>query len=349
MAPLKGEWVKHPDHNYQGMTDPKTCPDFVRDYDCRSSDIDTKYHSLQQKEFRKVFRPYACDLHAMNATYFAQCLKGQRMIIVGDSTMRQVFQSLACLLHEEIVEGYLVPWEEAKPNQTSVPFEKQYFIRDTEATILKQNVGMFKLRNGVEVHFQSFGSFNMSLWDDMMEKFKPLSKKDILFLEFGAWYPRFAVWDMHTPWERYQKDVFELLDQRLRRCGANVLWRAYGPTHFGTDLGAFTGISWDLKDMPKQEVCEPAKHGEYYYDTEIMKYLKKCGEFCAHIHILPVYHLSLPAHNSHHGSFGRGISEGAIDCRHYCANVVDTWNQVLYNKLCFLPLGKGVRSRQLKP
>ena len=55
-----------------------------------------------------MFRPFACDLHAMNATHFAQCLKGQRMIIVGDSTMRQVFQSLACLLHEEIVDGYLV-------------------------------------------------------------------------------------------------------------------------------------------------------------------------------------------------------------------------------------------------
>lgn len=46
-----------------------------------------------------------------------------------------------------------------------------------------------------------------------------------------------------------------------------------------------------------------------------MKYLKSCGEPCVHIHVLPVYHLSLPAHNSHHGSFGRGISEGAIDCR----------------------------------
>ncbi len=68
--------------------------------------LDNAAHPVQ--EFRKVFRPYACDLHAMNATYFAQCLKGQRMIIVGDSTMRQVFQSLACLLHEEIVEGYLV-------------------------------------------------------------------------------------------------------------------------------------------------------------------------------------------------------------------------------------------------
>ena len=65
---------------------------------------------------------------------------------------------------------------------------------------------------------------------------------------------------MHTPWERYQKDVFELLDQRLRRCGANVLWRAYGPTHFGTDLGAFTGapayipsqaLQWQPYGMPK--------------------------------------------------------------------------------------------------
>ena len=58
-------------------------------------------------------------------------------------------------------------------------------------------------------------------------------------------------------------------------------------------------------------------------------YLKGyCKEDCAHIHMLPVYHLSLAAHNSHHGSYGRGIDEGQIDCRHYCANVIDTWNQV---------------------
>lgn len=73
-------------------------------------------------------------------------------------------------------------WEDAHPNQTSVLFEKQYMIRDTETPILKQNVGMFKLKNGVEVHFQSFGIFNLSLWDDVMAKFKPLTKKDILFV-----------------------------------------------------------------------------------------------------------------------------------------------------------------------
>ena len=76
----------------------------------------------------------------------------------------------------------LQPWEEAYPNQTTVPFKNEYMIRDTETPILKQNVGMFKLKNGVEVHFQSFGIFNISLWDDVMAKFKPLTKKDILFV-----------------------------------------------------------------------------------------------------------------------------------------------------------------------
>ena len=68
--------------------------------------LEVSVHFAQ--EFRQVFQPYACDLHAMNTTHFSQCLKGQRLIIIGDSTMRQVFQSLACLLHEEVAEGYLV-------------------------------------------------------------------------------------------------------------------------------------------------------------------------------------------------------------------------------------------------
>ena len=54
-----------------------------------------------------------------------------------------------------------------------------------------------------------------------------------MFAEFGAWYPRFSTWDMHVPWDRYKRDVNELLDMRLRAYSANVLWRAYGPTHFG--------------------------------------------------------------------------------------------------------------------
>lgn len=62
---------------------------------------------LGVQEFNKVFRPYGCELHPMDSQHFAQCLKGRRIIMIGDSTMRQMFQSLACLLGDQIGDGFL--------------------------------------------------------------------------------------------------------------------------------------------------------------------------------------------------------------------------------------------------
>ena len=42
---------------------------------------------------------------------------------------------------------------------------------------------------------------------------------------------------MGKPWERYKVDTLELFDKRLRSTAARVLWRAYGPTHFGGPTG----------------------------------------------------------------------------------------------------------------
>lgn len=58
--------------------------------------------------FRKTFEPHSCELHAFNASHFSECMTRRRIIIIGDSTMRQVFQSLACLLYEEIKDGFFV-------------------------------------------------------------------------------------------------------------------------------------------------------------------------------------------------------------------------------------------------
>lgn len=60
------------------------------------------------QEFRKVFKPHACELNAWNASRFEQCLAGRCIIIVGDSTMRQTFQSLACLMSEQIQDGFFM-------------------------------------------------------------------------------------------------------------------------------------------------------------------------------------------------------------------------------------------------
>lgn len=46
----------------------------------------------------QVFKPHGCDLQAWDAGAFSRCIKGRRLIFFGDSTTRQQFQSLACLL-----------------------------------------------------------------------------------------------------------------------------------------------------------------------------------------------------------------------------------------------------------
>lgn len=74
-------------------------------------------------------------------------------------------------------------WRDANTSQTSIPFGREYTLSDDPATaILKQNIGMFTLRGGAEVHIQSFGIFNLTLWDDVMAQFEPLTPQDIVYV-----------------------------------------------------------------------------------------------------------------------------------------------------------------------
>jgi hypothetical protein len=60
-----------------------------------------------------------------------------------------------------------------------------------------------------------------------------------------------------------------------------------------------------------------------------------CGPACENIRVLPIFDLSLPRHDAHHGSFGRGrFDDRSTDCRHFCNPVVDMWNTVFYNMMC---------------
>ena len=54
-------------------------------------------------------------------------------------------------------------------------------------TVLKQHVGDLILTNGAEIHLRSFGRFNLSLWDDVLDDFQPLTERDYIVVNFGAW------------------------------------------------------------------------------------------------------------------------------------------------------------------
>lgn len=74
--------------------------------------------------------------------------------------------------------------------------------------------------------------------------------------------------------------------------------------------------------------------------------LRNCGRSCAHMALVPVFDLTVAMHDSHYGSFGK-ISDVALDCRHFCANVVDAWSLVFYSMLLKQPADTGRHPPQL--
>ncbi len=57
---------------------------------------------------------------------------------------------------------------------------------------MKQFVGEFLLDSGARVYLRDFGVYNQTLFDDILSDFAPLRATDVLVLNWGAWFPRFA-------------------------------------------------------------------------------------------------------------------------------------------------------------
>lgn len=57
----------------------------------------------------QVFQPHTCSLKPWDAAAFSQCIKGRRLIFIGDSTTRQQFQSLGCLLGTAVASEHAGP------------------------------------------------------------------------------------------------------------------------------------------------------------------------------------------------------------------------------------------------
>ena len=53
--------------------------------------------------------------------------------------------------------------------------------------------GDVRLKSGASVHARIMGSYNAELIDDVLSELGPLNDNDVVIVNFGAWYPRFAM------------------------------------------------------------------------------------------------------------------------------------------------------------
>lgn len=73
-----------------------------------------------------------------------------------------------------------------------------------------------------QVIIRSFGTYQEQLWDDIFAEFAPITEKDVILVNFGAWYPRFKISEPHLPWVQWQNAMTELFVQKLATTPAQV-------------------------------------------------------------------------------------------------------------------------------
>lgn len=74
----------------------------------------------------------------------------------------------------------------------------------------------------LQVIIRSFGTYQAQLWDDIFAEFAPITEKDVILVNFGAWYPRFKISEPHLPWVQWQNAMNELFVQKLATTPAQV-------------------------------------------------------------------------------------------------------------------------------
>ncbi|XP_020600065.1 protein trichome birefringence-like 2 isoform X2 [Phalaenopsis equestris] len=90
-----GKWVRDSTKPYYA---PGSCPYIDIDFDCYKN-------GRPDDEFlRWRWKPHGCDIPSLNATDFLERLRDRRILFVGDSLNRNMWESLICILRDSVKE-----------------------------------------------------------------------------------------------------------------------------------------------------------------------------------------------------------------------------------------------------
>ncbi|PIA61835.1 hypothetical protein AQUCO_00200082v1 [Aquilegia coerulea] len=340
-----GRWVR----NEQGKPyyPAGSCPYIDRDFDCylngRPDDDFVKWR----------WQPNHCNIPSLNATDFLERLRGKRLVFVGDSLNRNMWESLVCILRHSVkdkkkvyeISGkrefkkkgfYAFHYEDFNCSIDFVsspflvrelPINKNGLTETLRLDVMDMRASMY--------HDADVMVFNTGHW----WTHEKTSKGENYYQEGNHVYPRLKVMDAYTKalntWGRW-------IDKNVDVNKSQVFFRGYSVTHF-------RGGQWNSGGQCHQET-EPI-----YNDTFLAKYpvkmraleqvLPKMKTPVVYLNISKLTDYRKDAHPSIYRKEYKTAEEklaavGSQDCSHWCLpGVPDTWNELLYASL--LQNGRG--------
>ncbi|KAM3202868.1 protein trichome birefringence-like 2 [Capsicum annuum] len=334
-----GEWVIDDTKPYYP---PGSCPIIDRDFDCHLN------KRPDQGYINWRWQPYACDIPSLNATDFLERLRGQKLVFVGDSLNRNMWESLVCILRSSVRDKKRVyeisgRHEFKKKGFYAFRFEDYNCSIDFVSSPFLVRQSAFKGKNG------SFETLRLDLMDQTTSMY---SDADIVIFNTGHWWthektargedyyqegnhvhPRLKVLEAYkraiSTWARW-------VDQNFDGSRTQIIFRGYSVTHF-------RGGPWNAGGQCHKET-EPIFKKSY-----LAKYPSKMKVLHHVLHNMmnPVIYMNISrltdyrkdGHPSIYRKEYKTVEEQMTgvhsqDCSHWCLpGVPDTWNELLYASL----------------
>ncbi|KAI9169443.1 hypothetical protein LWI28_012395 [Acer negundo] len=340
-----GRWVRD---NTKPYYPAGSCPHIDRDFDCH-------HNGRPDDGFVKwKWKPNGCDMPSLNATDFLERLRGKKLVFVGDSLNRNMWESLVCILRHSVRNKKRVyeisgRTEFKKKGVYAFHFEDYNCTVDFVGSPFLVRESSFRSKNG------SIETLRLDLMDRTTSMYHDA---DVIVFNTGHWWthektskgedyyqegnyvhPRLKVLEAYkraiTTWARW-------VDKNIDCNRTQVFFRGYSVTHF-------RGGQWNSGGQCHKET-DPI-----FNETYLAKYPSKMRalDYVLKEMKIPIVYMNISRltdfRKDGHPSIyrmqyktaeERTAAEHAQDCSHWCLpGVPDTWNELLYASL--LKTGRG--------
>ncbi|KAH1239100.1 Protein trichome birefringence-like 2 [Glycine max] len=341
-----GKWVRDGSKPYYPLG---SCRLIDRDFNChRNGRPDAEYVKWR-------WQPNGCIIPSLNATDFLERLRGQRLVFVGDSLNRNMWESLVCILRQSINKKKRVfeisgRREFKKKGVYAFRFEDYNCSVDFVVSPFIVQESTFKGKNG------SFETLRLDLmdrttaryWDANIIVFNTghwwthdkTSKGEDYYQEGNHVYQRLEVLDAYT---RALTTWAKWVDKKINANQTQVFFRGFSLTHFW-------GGQWNSGGQCHKET-EPIFNEAYLqrYPSKMLALEHVIQQMKTPVVYMNISRLTDYRKDGHPSVYRTGYkasmkqNTAALfeDCSHWCLpGVPDTWNELLYVSL--LKYGKGL-------
>ncbi|XP_042457207.1 protein trichome birefringence-like [Zingiber officinale] len=337
---FQGKWVK--DDSYPLYAE-GSCPHIDEPFDCyHNGRPDQAYQKLR-------WQPTGCNIPRLNATDMLERLRGKRLVFVGDSLNRNMWESLVCVLRNSIKDRSKV-FEASGRHEFRTEGSYSFVFKDFNCSVEFFRSPFLVQEWEMPI---SNGTKKETLRLDIIERSSSRYKDaDVIVFNTGHWWTHektakgkdyyqegdhiYTELNVVEAFHKALNTWAKWVDANVNPKKSLVFFRGYSSSHF-------RGGQWNSGGQCDKET-EPIKNEKYLSSypskmTVLESVIKGMKTHIGYLNITRMTDYRKDAHPSIYRKQNltdeeRRDPERFQDCSHWCLpGVPDNWNELLYAQL----------------